>query len=114
MRVMVLVVPLGVVPWFPQDEAGPFFVFKGLLALVSTVLLLVHMTRQWSRLQRTQTLGKRMRYITLLAYSVLVTGASAEQVSEGTLVSYRHLGSVVVAVLLLVTVVISMREDRLK
>lgn len=110
MRVLATTLPLGVVPWFPQDQAAPFFIAKGLIALLSTVLLLFHMTKEWGRMQEESTRGQRMRYITLLAFSVLVTGGSAEQVTEETLVSYRHLGAAVVALLLLVTVIISMRE----
>lgn len=105
-------VPLGIVGWFPQEFAPQFYMLKGLLAVAATVLLLVHMTRRWPVLLSEHRLGKRMRYLTLLAYAVLVTGASVEQVHDGSLVSYRNLGSAIVSILLLVTIIISMREER--
>ena len=102
----------GTVPWFPQDQASTFFIAKGVLALISTLLLLFHMSMSWSRIVAEGTLGQRMRYYTLLAFSILITGSSAEQYQEGELVSYRHLGAMVVTVLLIYSMVISIREEQ--
>lgn len=98
------------VAWFPQDYATEFYIVKGIAALVSTLLLLWHMTGSWEHLTRHGSLGQRLRYFTLLGFSVLVTGGSAEQVQEGVEVSYRNLGGMVVTILLAIAMIVSIRE----
>ena len=102
------VVDVGVA-WFPQQYSEVFYVLKGLLALVSTLMLIFHMTRVWWKIN---TLGQQLRYLTLLALSVLITGGSAEQLRDGEIVNYRNLGAFLITVMLIVTMVISIREDR--
>lgn len=96
------------VSWFPQDYAAEFYYTKGLVALVATVLVVVHMSQTWPQVR---TRGQQLRYLTLLAFSVLLTGSSVEQVHQGALVNYRNLGGLVVAVMILVAMVVSIRED---
>lgn len=97
------------VPWFPPHWAEPFYVLKGLLFLVATVLLVAHMSRTWS-----QTIGRgqRLRYLTLLYFSVLFTAASVEQVQQHAVVNYRNLGGLVGSGLLIVTMCVSLGEYR--
>ena len=99
------------IAWFPQEYATAFYVIKGMCALLSTTLLLYHMTQVWPYLRSNATIGQRMRYYSLLAFSILVTGASGEQVQDGALVNYRNLGSLIVTIMLIVAMVISIRED---
>lgn len=96
------------ISWFPQEYASAFFLIKGFLGLISTLLLIYHMLHTW---QFIPALGQRLRYITLLGFSVLVTGSTAEQVQQETLVNYRNIGTVVVLTLLIIAMVVSIRED---
>lgn len=99
---------LGEVPWFDQNLAHEFFTIKGILSLVATLSILGHMTATWSRVE---TWGRRLRYFALLYVSALMTFASVEQVSEAEFVDYRHLGAMLGAVIILVAMGVSMRED---
>jgi hypothetical protein len=101
--------PLAGVPWFPQDYAALFYVIKGALSLVATVLLLSHM-REVRREEITT--GRWLRYLVLLYFAVLLTGASLEQVGDEAIVSYRNLGGLLGSVALIVAVVVSITETR--
>lgn len=98
------------VPWFPQEWAPAFYILKGGLSLVATALLLFHMRKV--KAQEALTLGRWLRYLVLLYLAVLMTGASVEQVSDESLVSYRNLGSLVGAVVLIIATVVSIHESR--
>lgn len=100
---------LGQVPWFDQDLAHEFFVAKGVVALVATLLLVFHMAMTWGGVT---TLGRQLRYFALLYASVLITYASVEQSAEAELVDYRHLGAMVLPLIIIVAMVVSIREDR--
>lgn len=102
---------LGEVPWFDQDWAHEFFAIKGVLALVATISIVSHMSLTWGEVS---TRGRRWRYYALLYLSALITFASVEQVQEGEFVDYRHLGSMVGAVIVLVAMAVSIREDVLR
>ena len=54
------------VPWFPQQYAAEFYATKGVLALVATLLLIVHMNLTWSTVK---TRGQRLRYLSLLYFA---------------------------------------------
>jgi cellobiose-specific phosphotransferase system component IIC len=100
------------ISWFPQQYAALFILAKGLLAMVSTIMLLIHMNLTWDRISANATgWGQRLRYLSLLGFSILVTGATAEQLAENSLVGYRHLGSLSVIVFLIVAMSFSLKED---
>lgn len=103
---------LASVPWFPQEYAEQFYVAKALLGLVSVILLLIHMNQTWDALLHRSKLSQRLRYLTLLAFSVLVTGASLEQLNDDATVNYRNLGGMAVTLLLIVAAGYSIRDDR--
>ena len=98
-----------VISWMPDTWVEPIITLKGLIALVSVLLLLWHMTQAWCCVR---SIGQKLRYLTLLAYAILVAGASLEQLHEGAMLSYRHLGSVFVTSLLVVAATVSLREAR--
>lgn len=98
----------GSVSWFPQDCAHVFYVVKGVLGLLATVMLIVHMSHTWDRMV---SLGQRLRYITLLAFSILVTGATLEQLQQDAGVNYRNLGAMVCVLLLVGAMLASLDED---
>jgi hypothetical protein len=97
------------IAWVPDSWIEPIIMIKGLIALASVLLLLWHMTQAWCCVR---TFGQKLRYLTLLAYAILVAGASLEQLNEGIVLSYRHLGSVAVTSMLVVAAVVSLRETR--
>lgn len=96
------------VSWFPQEQAHVFYIVKGCLALLSTVLLLFHMSRTWDLVV---TRGQRFRYYSLLSFSVLVTTATLEQLEQDAVVNYRNLGTLLCIVGLLVAVSVSIWDD---
>lgn len=100
------------VDWFPQQYADTFNVIKGLIGLVAVVLLIAHMDRVWTH--EALTLGRRLRYIALLAFVVVVGGGSAEQINQHALVNYRNLGGMVATILGLAAAVVSIWESRRK
>lgn len=100
---------IGTVEWFDQDYAHEFYVIKGVVALLATCLLILHMTQTWDR---TSGFGQQCRYLTLMYLSGLITFASVEQVKVGETVDYRNLGGMVGAALILLAAVVSIREDR--
>jgi Na+/citrate or Na+/malate symporter len=100
---------LTTVPWpLLQDHAQTFMVAKGLLALVATVLVVVHMSLTWDDVA---TWSQRLRYLSLLALIGLVAFASPEQVGEGIPVSWRHVGGAGATLLVIVAMVVSIRQD---
>lgn len=94
---------------FPQQYAHEFYVAKGLLALVATIGIIVHMSRTWSRVE---TWGRRLRYFSLLYFAMLITYASVEQITLGTLVAPRNVGAMVGVFLAIAAVWVSLLEDR--
>jgi hypothetical protein len=101
--------PLTVVGWLPQEYADVFYIVKGIVALVSTLVLVAHMNRSWYRFT---TLGQRLRYLVLFGFTAVGAGGSFEQISEGAAVSYRNVGALLVFVFLAVTSVVSIRENQ--
>lgn len=91
----------------PQDWAIPIFIIKGVISMFGVLLLVYHMNSEWPRMK---SVGQRLRYLVLLAYAVLSTGASAEQISEHSALGYRHLGGLIVSVALLIVMIVSIRE----
>lgn len=96
------------IPWFPQEYAEEFYIAKGMLGLLATLLVLVHMSTAWAE---AMTLGRRLRYFALLYASILLAGSSAEQVSDAALVSYRNLGGMGLSVVIIVAMVVSIVES---
>lgn len=94
--------------WFPQEYATQFYYAKGILSLTATVLLICHMSHTWDQVH---TWGRRLRYFSLLYFSALITYASVEQVRQQALVDWRNVGALVGMALLIITAVVSIRED---
>lgn len=86
-----------------------FYVIKGLVALLGTLLLLAHMEHEW---RESMTWGRRMRYFTLLAYAIVQTTASVEQVTEQAPINFRNVLGMVAAGVLVAAMVVSIGETR--
>lgn len=99
----------GGISWFPQEYAEEFYILKGLVALVAVVLFLIHMQAVWGD---RMTWGRRLRYLALLYFAILLTSSTVEQIHETAPVNYRNLGGLVGALLLILTALVSMREQR--
>lgn len=97
-----------ILTWFPESLTTEFYAIKGILGLIATVLLVFHMMREW---RRTRCLSQRMRFISLLAFSVLITGASVEQIQQHALINYRNLGACICILWLVVAIVVSLVHD---
>lgn len=95
------------ISWFPAEWAGEFYVIKGVVALVGTLMLIWHMASTWDE---TRGWGQRLRYITLLCCAAVFTFSSVEQTNQDTVVNYRNVGALMCVVLLVVTMVVSIRE----
>lgn len=96
------------ISWFPQDWAHTFYIWKGIAALVGTLLLIWHMARK----REAMTLGQTLRYLSLLYLAVLITGASVEQTSQDVVVNYRNLAAIPGVALLIVAACVSLYESR--
>lgn len=100
---------LNVVTWLPPEWTVPLLVYKGLVSVLSVVLLIVHMDRQWDRMN---SRAQKARYLCLLGFGVLISGASAEQLGEGLeVLSYRHLGALVMSTALAGVALYSIRSE---
>lgn len=108
--VLILVIlGLGAVYVEPHLTPHGFYVAKGVVGLVGTVLYLIHMNLVWHTLT---TWGRRLRYLALLAGSMLLTYASAEQVHDHAMVDPRNRLAMLYGLLLLAAAVVSLVEDR--
>lgn len=85
-----------------------FYVVKSIIALLATVLYLIHM----ARVRDLTSLGRRLRYVALLAGAVLLAYASTEQIREGVAIEGRNLGGMAFAGILTAAAVVSLWEDR--
>lgn len=97
--------------------AHAFFVIKGVIGLVAVIGLIVHMNKSWDTFDvapngRRETIGQRLRYLTLLYFAVLLSGASLEQIKDNAEISLRNIGALGGAVLLVLTVIVSIDEAR--
>jgi hypothetical protein len=95
--------------WFPQRYAHDFYVAKGLTAVVAVVLILWHMSRAWPTVT---TSGQRLRYLALLMVTVLIASSSTAQIDARVPVAGRNIGGLLAAVLVIVAMVVSLRQDR--
>lgn len=95
--------------WFPQNHAHDFYIAKGILGVVAVCLIIWHMCRTWPNVT---TSGQRLRYIALLMVTVLIASGSTAQLDEGVPVSGRNVGGLLAAVLVIVAMVVSIRQDR--
>lgn len=98
------------VAWFPQGYAETFYILKGLFALLGTLLLVAHMLRKTEPMST----GQLLRYLSLLYLAVLITGASAEQVTQQAPVNYRNLAVIPGVILLIAAAAVSLFESRRK
>lgn len=101
------VVPDKGVAWFPPNWADEFYVLTGVISLAGTLALIAYMAVHWKLMNG---YGQQMRFIALLAASVLITGASVEQINDGAVVAYRNLAAIGVATFIVFTMYVSFRD----
>lgn len=92
-------------------DSTTFFVIKGVCALTACVLLIIHMGISWQLITQW---GQRLRYITLFAFAANVTYASVDQTTNDLVVRGPYATALACIILLVVTMVVSIREDRHK
>lgn len=93
---------------FLEPVTREFFLLKGLVGLLATVLLVVHMVQTWAD---PLTLGRRLRYYSLLFTSFIITSASYEQIHDDALVNWRNIGGLCAVLLIAVAAGVSVVED---
>lgn len=87
-----------------------FFLIKGLLALVGFLLILVDVYLVWSR---EMSLGRRLRYWTLLLAAAFIFNASRIQAGDDqATLDTRAVQGMILALLLLAAGAVSLVEDR--
>lgn len=104
---MMIAVVSGGVSWFPQEYAALYFSVKGVLALCATLLLVTHMNLAWSELMSP---GRRLRYMALLYFAVLLTVSTVAQERAHAVVAYTNLGAGVGVIILNVAAIVSLHE----
>lgn len=97
--------------------AQEFFIFKGVVGVIGTLLLLLHMNQSWTTFDKDSYgivtgVGQRMRFLCLFGGAVLVTGASIEQLESAVEINKRNVGALVFIVFLVLTAVVSIIEAR--
>ena len=86
------------------------YLLKGVLYLISTVLVIAHMNQTWGNVE---TWGRRLRYYVLLELAILGTAASVGQIQAPSVgFPWYQYGSLTLATLLIVAMLVSIREDR--
>lgn len=93
-----------------MNEVGwvaEFYLLKGMISLTATVLLVMHMVTVWDSLTST---ARQARYLTLMMGGALVTFNSIADVSNNS-IEIKNMGFMVFAVALLVSAVLSIRDD---
>jgi F0F1-type ATP synthase assembly protein I len=88
-----------------------YFVVKGTIATLAVVLLVWHMNDQWSKVA---SKGRRLRYLTLFCFAVLVIARSGNQVHGNADIDSFAIGGMFNVCLLVYAMVVSIREDREK
>jgi hypothetical protein len=101
-------IPTVIVDWL-EPWAHEFFIMKGLIGLLATVLIIVHMVRTW---HEPLSLGRRLRYYALLLMSTLITTGSYEQIHDSASVNIRNVMGIAGAALIAVAAVVSLMEER--
>jgi hypothetical protein len=91
-----------------MSDTELFFAIKGIISVLSVVLLIFHMSTSPQVIRRAQ----RMRYISLLGFAVVVTGKSAKQVSDNSSIQIDNAAVFIVSVFLLLTAIVSIRDER--
>lgn len=86
-----------------------FFVLKGSVSLVAVALLLWHM-RTVKR--GALTLGRWLRYLSLLFFALLIAGASIDQMQSDAPVNWYNVGGLVGAFVLILAAAVSLLESR--
>ena len=92
-----------------------FYAIKGIIGLVGTILIVVHMNKSWNDLDHDAAgvrtgISQRMRYISWFMFVVLVAAASKEQIDDGIDISKRNVGAMFVVSFAVLTSIISIIE----
>lgn len=91
-----------------------FYLIKGLFGLVAVILVMYHTNQAWRYVVQHGTYGQRWRYIALLAWTILVTGASVQQFHEHAPIQSRNVGALIVILFTIGAMIISIRESSRK
>lgn len=93
---------------FLNTHNTAFYWIKGVLATAGVILLHMHMKQA----RKEVSFGRWLRYLCLMYFAILIAGASIEQLADMAEVNYRNMGAMVGMVLLVFTMIVSIRETR--
>lgn len=96
-----------VVDWL-EPVARTFFFLTGFLGLAATVLLVVHMGHTWHKIKK---VSQRLMYYSLLAFSMIVTSASIEQIHDDSSVNWHDVATFLATILLAIACISSIVAD---
>lgn len=96
----------------PQEYATTFYVVKGVLGLVGTLLVVYHTNQAWTYVVKHGTYGQRWRYFSLMLFMGVATESSVQQIQQKAPVQAFNIATAVVILFTIVAMVISIRESR--
>jgi hypothetical protein len=91
-----------------MTDTEVFFLIKGIISVLSVILLLFHMSTSQKVIRRPQ----RMRYVSLFGFAVVVAGTSARQIDDHDTVQTENIAMFVVIIFLLLTAIVSICDER--
>lgn len=94
-----------------------FYFVKGMIALVCTVITVIHMNLSWDEFDRDASgvrvgISQRLRYISWFLFVVLIASASYEQIRDGAAINPRNVGAMAVITFAVITAIVSLVEAR--
>lgn len=89
-----------------------FYLIKGLMGLIATVLVIYHTNQAWTYVVKHGTYGQRWRYFSLMMFMGVATESSVQQIQQRAPVQIFNIATAVVIVFTIVAMVISIRESR--
>lgn len=88
-----------------------FYLLKGVLGLLATVLVVYHTNQAWTYVVKHGTYGQRWRYFSLMLFMGVATESSVQQIQQKAPVQSFNIATAVVILFTIVAMVISIRES---
>lgn len=78
----------------PPSWTAPILIAKGMLATVGVMLLVAQMNTAWPAMKDR---SQKARYLCLLGFGLLVSASTTEQLNDGIVIEWRHIGGLVMS-----------------
>ena len=93
-----------------NDDLFWFYAIKGVISLVSVVVLVIHM----ATIRENMRAAKIMRYICLLGSATLITAISGRQMKEMPDLQLENIASFCLSIFILITVIVSIHDEKVR